>query len=202
MGRPKKPRTKEHYYRAAKKHGYRARSAYKLRQIAGKYRLLQGVDVVVELCSSPGGWTQVLRELDRSLKIVAVDLVPMQPVDGVTFIRGDITDPSVIGQVERATGGSADLVLSDCSPRVTGNWEVDVARQLELAEITVAMGRRLLGPRGKVLAKVFQGPGFTEFVGRVRKQFGFVKFVKPDASRRTSAETYLLAMEPRETPTP
>jgi len=88
MGRPRRPRTKEHYYQAAKKHGYRARSAYKLRQLIEKYNLLKGVDKVVELCSSPGSWTQVLLEFDKGLEIVAVDLDQMQPIESVKFVQG------------------------------------------------------------------------------------------------------------------
>ncbi|MFX1559781.1 MAG: RlmE family RNA methyltransferase [Promethearchaeota archaeon] len=200
MGRPRggeKQRKKEHYYRAAKKHGYRSRSAYKLRQIAKNQKLLLGVDRVVELCSSPGGWTQVLKELDSSLQIVAVDLNAMPPIEGVKFIQGDILDETVIERIEALTGGSVDLVLSDCSPKVTGQWDLDVARQLSLVEGTVDIAHRLLGTKGKVLTKVFQGPGFQEFMQSVRKRFNSVKLIKPEASRKTSAEMYLLAIGPR-----
>jgi len=200
LGRPRggeKERKKEHYYRAAKKHGYRARSAYKLRQIAKSHKLLVGVDRVVELCSSPGGWTQVLKELDSSLQIVAVDLTIMPPLQGVKFIQGDILDEEIIERIESLTGGTVDLVLSDCAPKVTGQWDLDVARQLSLVEGTVNIGHRLLSDKGKVLAKVFQGPGFQEFMQSVKKRFNSVKLIKPDASRKTSAEMYLLAIGPR-----
>ncbi|MHA1906052.1 MAG: RlmE family RNA methyltransferase [Candidatus Thorarchaeota archaeon] len=197
MARPKKPPTKEHYYRAAKKHGYRARSAYKLRQMAIKFKLLKGVRIVVELCSSPGGWTQVLRELEQSIEIIAIDLDPMAPIQGVKFIQGDITDEKVITEIEELTRGAADLVLSDCSPKVTGTWDLDVHRQLLLAEATLDLGHRLLGPKGKVLTKVFQGPGFQEFMKQARLRFMSVKLIKPVASRKTSAEMYLLAIGPK-----
>ena len=200
MGRPRggeKERKKEHYYQAAKKHGYRSRSAYKLRQIAKNQKLLHGVDRVVELCSSPGGWTQVLRELDSSLQIVAVDLNQMPPLEGVKFIKGDILDEGVIERIEALTGGVVDLVLSDCSPKVTGQWDLDVVRQLSLVEGTINIAHRLLGKRGKVLTKVFQGPGFQELLQSVKKRFNSVKLIKPDASRKTSAEIYLLAIGPR-----
>ena len=196
MGKPKKPRKKEHYYRAAKKHGYRSRSAYKLRQIAEKYKLLSGVDKVLELCCSPGGWTQVLRELDRHLYIVAVDLQTMQPIENVSFIQGDIQNPETLEEIKKLTEGSVDLVLSDCSPKVSGTWELDVARQLFLVEKTIEMAGNLLGAHGKVLTKVFQGPGFQEFFDSVRSRFNSVRLIKPDASRKTSAEIYLLATEP------
>ena len=200
MGRPRggeKGRKKEHYYQAAKRHGYRSRSAYKLRQIAINHKLLLGVDRVVELCSSPGGWTQVLRELDSSLQIIAVDLDAMNPLEGVKFVQGDILEEKTFERIKALTGGSVDLVLSDCSPKVTGQWELDVVRQLSLVEGTVNIAHGLLGSKGKVLSKVFQGPGFQEFMVSVRKKFNSVKLIKPDASRKTSAEMYLLAKGPR-----
>ena len=197
MGRPKKPRTKEHYYQAAKKHGYRARSAYKIRQMIDKYDLLKGVNKIVELCSNPGGWTQVLREYDKGLEIVAVDLERMSPIEDVKFIQGDITNQKVIEQVEEAIGGKSDLVLSDCSPKVSGQWELDVARQLFLAEKTVEIALSLLGPKGKVVTKLFQGVGFQQFLQDIRAKFRSVRLIKPPASRRTSAEIYLLAEHPK-----
>jgi 23S rRNA (uridine2552-2'-O)-methyltransferase len=197
MGRPKKPRTKEHYYQAAKKHGYRARSAYKIRQMIDKYDLLKGVNKIIELCSNPGGWTQVLREYDKGLQIVAVDLERMPPLEGVKFIQGDITDQKVIEQVEEAIGGKSDLVLSDCSPKVSGQWELDVARQLFLAEKTIEIALSLLGPKGKVVTKLFQGVGFQQFLQDTREKFRSVRLIKPPASRQTSAEIYLLAAHPK-----
>ncbi len=199
MARPKRPRTKEHYYQAAKKHGYRARSAYKLRQLIEKHNLLKGVDKVVELCSSPGGWTQVLKEIDPGLDIVAVDLVQMPPIEGVRFVQGDITDSKVTEQIENLIGRKADLVISDCSPKVSGHWELDVARQLALAEKTIEIGLTLIGPNGKVVTKVFQGAGFQEFLKETRTLFNSVRLVKPHASRKTSAEIYLLASNPKKT---
>jgi len=199
MGRPRggeRERKKEYYYQEAKKHGYRSRSAYKLKQIAKSHKLLHGVDRVVELCCSPGGWTQVLKELDSSLQIVAVDLNAMSPVEGVKFIQGDILDEEVITRIEALTGGAVDLVLSDCSPKVTGQWNLDVVRQLALVEGTIGIAYRLLGNQGKVLAKVFQGPGFQEFLKSVKERFNSVKLIKPAASRKTSAEMYLLAVGP------
>ncbi|MHA2378773.1 MAG: RlmE family RNA methyltransferase [Candidatus Thorarchaeota archaeon] len=196
MGRPKKPRKKEHYYRAAKAKGYRARSAYKLRQIARKHKLLSDVDRVLDLCSSPGGWTQVIRELDSTIEIVAVDLNPMQPIERVTFIQGDILSSQTVDRIKEVTRGSVDLVVSDCAPKVTGNWELDVARQLSLAEATLRIGLELLGSGGRVLTKVFQGSGFQEFLRSAKSEYESVKLLKPDASRKTSAEIYLLATGP------
>ncbi|MDH4212464.1 MAG: RlmE family RNA methyltransferase [Candidatus Thorarchaeota archaeon] len=189
-------RKREFYYRAAKKAGYRSRSAYKIKQIAKKHGILNGVDIVLELCSSPGGWTQVLRELNTSLQIVAIDLEAMSPVQGVHFIQGSILDDEIIVKAKTLTRGHFDLVLSDCSPKVSGHWELDVVRQLELASRTFEIGQQVLGPNGKALAKVFQGQGFQEFMAQIRSMFRTVKLIKPDASRKTSAEIYLLATGP------
>jgi 23S rRNA (uridine2552-2'-O)-methyltransferase len=158
---------------------------------------LDGVDKVLELCSSPGGWTQVLLELSHGIQVIAVDLNPMDPIPGAIFIQGDILDPETIDKIKNVTSGAVDLVVSDCSPKVSGNWDLDVARQLTLAEGTLEMGLKLLSKNGKVLAKVFQGSGFEEFLKSTRKKYRSVRLVKPAASRSTSAEMYLLATGPR-----
>ncbi|MBE0527520.1 MAG: RlmE family RNA methyltransferase [Candidatus Thorarchaeota archaeon] len=190
-------RRKDPYYLAAKRAGYRSRSAFKIRQMAKDYKLLHGVDIVLELCSAPGGWTQILREIDANLKIVAIDLDAMPPVQGVHFIQGSILDDDIIATAQELIGNSFDLVLSDCSPKVSGQWELDVARQLELAERTFDIAHKVLGPNGKALAKVFQGKGFQEFVQETRKRFNSIKLIKPPASRKTSTEIYLLGIGPR-----
>lgn len=190
-------RRKDPYYKAAKRAGYRSRAAYKIRQMAKDQKLLHGVDIVLELCSAPGGWTQILRELNTTMKIVSIDLDSMPPVQGVHFIQGSILDDEIIDQALEIIGGAFDLVLSDCSPKVSGIWDLDVTRQLELARRTFDIGHRVLGPNGKTLAKVFQGTGFQELLTDTRKRFNSVKLIKPPASRKTSAEIYLLAIGPR-----
>lgn len=190
-------RRKDPYYLAAKRAGYRSRSAFKIRQMAKDHKLLHGVDIVLELCSAPGGWTQILREINATLKIVAIDLDAMPPVQGVHFIQGSILDDDIITTAQELIGNPFDLVLSDCSPKVSGQWELDVARQLELAGRTFDIAHKVLGPNGKALAKVFQGQGFQEFVQETRKRFNSIKLIKPPASRKTSAEIYLLGIGPR-----
>ncbi len=190
-------RKREHYYRAAKRAGYRSRSAFKIKQMVKDQGLLKGVDTVLELCSAPGGWTQVLHEMNKTLRIVAIDLDEMQPVQGVHFIQGSILKDDIIRKAIDIMGGSFDLVLSDCSPKVSGQWELDVVRQLELAERTFDIGLQVLEPNGKALAKVFQGKGFQEFLQSVKKKYNTAKLIKPPASRKSSAEIYLLAIGPR-----
>jgi 23S rRNA (uridine2552-2'-O)-methyltransferase len=193
-------RRKDPYYKAAKKAGYRSRSAFKIRQMAKNHKLLHGVDIILDLCSAPGGWTQILHEINASMKIVAIDLEPMLPVQGTHFIQGSILDDDVIEQAQQLIGSPFDLVLSDCSPKVSGLWDLDVARQLELAKRTYDIAHMVLGPKGKALAKVFQGQGFQEFLLGTKKRFNSVKLIKPAASRKTSAEIYLLAIGPRRKP--
>jgi 23S rRNA (uridine2552-2'-O)-methyltransferase len=120
----------------------------------------------------------------------------MQPVENVAFIQGDIQHPETLERIEKLTEGSVDLVLADCSPKVSGTWDLDVARQISLVERTVYLSEKLLSDHGKMLTKVFQGPGFQEFLVSVRTKFNSVKLIKPDASRKSSAEIYLLAKGP------
>jgi 23S rRNA (uridine2552-2'-O)-methyltransferase len=134
--------------------------------------------------------------MDSGLEIVAVDLIRMEPIERVTFIQGNILDLGILDQIKAATRGSIDMVISDCAPKVSGNWDLDVFRQLSLAEGTLDIGLKLLDAKGKVLTKVFQGSGFQEFLQATRKKYRSVKLVKPAASRQSSAEIYLLAIGP------
>jgi 23S rRNA (uridine2552-2'-O)-methyltransferase len=121
----------------------------------------------------------------------------MLPLEGVKFIQGDILDEKTIERIKALTGGAVDLVLSDCSPKVSGHWDLDVVRQLSLVEGAINIAHSILGNKGKILSKVFQGSGFQELMVSVRKKFNSVKLIKPAASRKTSAEMYLLAKGPR-----
>jgi 23S rRNA (uridine2552-2'-O)-methyltransferase len=134
--------------------------------------------------------------MDSGLEIIAVDLNRMDPIERVTFIQGDILESGILDQIKAATRGSVDMVISDCAPKVSGNWDLDVFRQLSLAESTLDIGMKLLDAKGKVLTKVFQGSGFQEFLQTTKKKYRSVKLVKPAASRQSSAEFYLLAIGP------
>lgn len=183
------------YVQKSKREGYRSRSAYKLTEIDAKDRLLKGGLVVVDLGAAPGGWSQVLaRKLGPSGRVVAIDLLPMEPIAGVTFVQGDFGTRKGMAAVEAALEGrKADLVISDMSPNVTGIAMTDQARIMALAEIARDFALLHLQPEGAFLIKIFQGAGYDDYFKSLRQAFGKVVVRKPDASRDESAELYLLA---------
>ena len=183
------------YVQRSKKEGYRSRSAYKLIEIDEKDRLLKGGLVVVDLGAAPGGWSQVAaKKVGPSGKVIAIDLLPMEPVTGVTFIQGDFGSKSGLAKVEAALAGrKADLVLSDMAPNMTGIAVTDQARSMELAEIARDFALLHLQPQGSLLIKIFQGAGYDDYLKSLRRAFAKTMVRKPDASRDESAEQYLLA---------
>jgi len=183
------------YVQRSKKEGYRSRSAYKLIEIDEKDRLLKGGLVVVDLGAAPGGWSQVCaKKVTASGKVVALDLLEMDPIAGVTFIQGDFGTRKGMAAVEGALEGrKADLVISDMAPNMTGIPVTDQARIMDLAEIARDFALLHLKSDGAFLIKVFQGTGYDEYFKSLRQAFGKVVVRKPDASRDESAEMYLLA---------
>jgi len=183
------------YVQRSKKEGYRSRSAYKLIEIDEKDRLLKGGLVVVDLGAAPGGWSQVCaKKVTASGKVVALDLLEMDPIAGVTFIQGDFGTRKGMAAVEGALDGrKADLVISDMAPNMTGIPVTDQARIMDLAEIARDFALLHLKSDGAFLIKVFQGTGYDEYFKSLRQAFGKVVVRKPDASRDESAEMYLLA---------
>jgi len=183
------------YVQRSKREGYRSRAAYKLLEIDERDKLLKPGMVVVDLGSAPGGWSQVLaKRLGRDALIIAIDLLEMEPITGVTFLRGDFSKPSGLTAVAQALGGrKADLVLSDLSPNLTGIPFTDQARSMELTELAFEFALKHLKSDGVFLVKVFQGVGYQEFVKALKLAFDKVVVRKPAASRDESAEQYLLA---------
>ena len=183
------------FVRKARAEGMRSRAAYKLAQIAGRDRLLGPGMVVVDLGAAPGGWSQVAaRRTGPRGRVIAIDMLEMTPVPGVTFIRGDLRDVSVIAELERALAGSkADLVLSDMAPNLSGIAAVDQARALELAELARDFALKQLKLQGNFLVKAFQGAGYEGFLKGLKTRFQSVAARKPEASRSRSSEVYLLA---------
>ena len=181
------------YVQRSKREGYRSRSAYKLTEIDDRDRLLKGGQVVIDLGSAPGGWTQVLSQRVPSGKIIAIDLLEMAPVPGVTFLPGDFTTRAGLEAVRRALGDrKADVVLSDMAPNLSGIGVSDQARSMDLAEIALEFALAHLQPEGSFLVKVFQGAGYDDYLRAMRAAFRKVVVRKPDASRDESAEQYLL----------
>ncbi len=179
----------------AKAEGWRSRAAFKLLQIDQKDHLLRPGMTVLDLGATPGGWSQVaVKAVGPAGRVVAVDLLPMEPVHGAVFIQGDFEDDAILPRIEAALAGrQADLVLSDMAPNLSGVGLSDQARSVRLAEAALDAARRWLRPGGNLLVKVFHGAGFDDYVRQLRAQFGQVVVRKPEASRGRSAETYLLA---------
>ena len=185
----------DHYVKRAQAEGMRSRAAYKLEQLAERDRLLSPGMVVVDLGAAPGGWSQVAsRALGGQGRVIAVDLLEMVPLNGVSFIQGDFADDEILVAVEQILGvGGADLVLSDMAPNITGVAVVDQARSIGLAELALDFAVNHLNVNGNFLVKVFQGAGFEALVATIKLQFKQVLIRKPDASRSRSNEVYIVA---------
>ena len=196
------------YVKLAQKEGYRSRAAYKLKEIDEAHGLVRPGYRVVDLGAAPGAWSQYLRRrlapqgaapgaLDGA--IVALDVLPMDPIEGVAFIQGDFRDDPVMDQLEQSLGGhQVDLVVSDMAPNLSGVAAADAARIEHLVELAVDFSlRHLAGPHGALVCKVFHGSGYSQWVKLFKNSFRIVKPVKPKASRDRSAETFLLGIGPR-----
>lgn len=184
------------YVKRAQAEGYRSRAAYKLQQIAARDKLLKPGMTVVDLGAAPGGWTQIAaRAVAPGGRVIALDVLDMMPVHGVTIIRGDFHDGRVLAELEQLLAGAAvDLVLSDMAPNISGIASADQARAVGLAELALDFAVRHLKPQGNFLVKLFHGEGFEPFVKALRGHFKQVLTRKPEASRSRSSEVYLLGM--------
>lgn len=182
------------FVQLAQKEGYRSRAAYKLLEIETKDRLLKPGTVVVDLGATPGGWSQVAAaRVGRSGKVVALDLLPLDPLAGVDFIQGDFREEAVLKQLESFLQGQpVGLVISDMAPNMSGVASADQARAMHLAELAMEFALEHLKPDGSFLVKVFQGAGFEDFLKLMRSRFTKVVTRKPKASRDRSSEVYLL----------
>lgn len=186
---------KDGFYARAKAEGYRSRAAYKLQELARRYQLIRRGDHVVDLGAWPGGWLQVASELvGPSGVVVGVDLVAIEPLGltNVVTLVGDAGDAAVQEQIREHSRGRIDVVLSDMAPKLSGIRDRDIARSEALAEAAVGVAAALLGPGGRLLMKVFSGAD-AEALRLARGAFAAVKLTKPEASRRESAEMYLIA---------
>lgn len=186
------------YVRQARDQGYRSRAAFKLLEIAQRDRLLRPGMTVVDLGAAPGGWSQAaVGAVAPRGRVLAVDLLDMAPIAGVTFVRGDFREPAVWQQIEKMLRGDRpDLVLSDMAPNLSGVAVVDQARALALAERALEFAVRWLKPEGTFLVKAFHGDGFETFRKHMIASFRIVHERKPKASRDTSSESFLLGRMP------
>ena len=197
------------YVKLAQKEGYRARAAYKLKEIDEALGLVRPGHLVVDLGSAPGAWSQYLRrrlspagaavgELNGTL--IAIDLLPMEPIEGVQFVQGDFREPEVLARLEALVDGRAlDLVVSDMAPNLSGVASVDAARISHLIELAVDFAVQHLKPEGALVVKVFHGSGYSQLVQLFKDTFRVVKPIKPKASRDRSSENFLvgLGLKPR-----
>ena len=183
------------WVKEATRQGYRSRAAFKLIELAEKDKLFRPGMSVVDLGAAPGSWTQVLRQrLGPRAAIVAIDLLPMAPVAGVTFIQADFREDDGLAALEQALGrGKVDLVLSDLSPNLSGVEAADQARSVHLGELALEFGRSWLQPGGDLVVKAFQGEGFADFRRAMEDRFTKVYVRKPQASRDRSREVYVVA---------
>jgi len=193
-------RKRDYYYRLAKEEQYRSRAAYKLLEAVNKFNLIRQGDVVVDLGAAPGGWTQAARKtVGKNGFVLGVDIKPIKPIidDNVRSIEGDLTQSETIAVINELLPRAADVVLSDVAPNVSGVWELDHARQIELARKSLQLALQVLRPGGNFFVKVFQGNMLNDFVSEVRQCFSIVRLVKPKASRRKSAELFVLGLKKR-----
>jgi 23S rRNA (uridine2552-2'-O)-methyltransferase len=183
------------YVKQAQKQGYRSRAVFKLLEINERDRILRSGMVVVDLGAAPGGWSQIaVKQVGRKGRVIATDILAMEPIDGVEFIHGDFREESVFkGLLECIGSSGADLVISDMAPNISGMDAVDQPRSMYLVELAVDLAQNVLAPGGDLLMKVFQGEGFDDLIRMLREKYAKVLIRKPKASRPRSREVYVLA---------
>ena len=190
-------RKREYYYKKAKEENYRSRATYKLVQANEKYQFIRRNDVVVDLGAAPGGWIQAARKMTgKNGFVLGVDLKPIEPFtqEYIRTIICDLTEPEIVEEILSFLPRKADVVISDAAPNITGVWEVDHARQIDLATKALEISLSILRPLGNFFVKAFEGDLLNDFIQTVKMHFETVKMVKPQASRAKSSEMYILAM--------
>ena len=181
------------YVKRAKAENYRSRAAYKLIELDERFGFLRGARAVVDLGIAPGGWSQVVRRKVPQASIVGIDLLPTDPLDGVTILQLDFMDEAAPGKLRDALGGEADLVLSDMAANTVGHQQTDHLRTMALVEAGLEFAREVLRPGGAYVAKVLAGGADNQLVAELKRSFATVKHAKPPASRKDSSEWYVVA---------
>ena len=192
------------YVRRAKAENYRSRAAYKLLELDERFGLLKGVKAVIDLGIAPGGWSQVVRRRSGQAKVVGIDLLPTDPIEGVTILQMDFMDEAAPERLKQELGGEADLVLSDMAANTVGHQQTDHLRTMALVEAGLLFATEVLRPGGAYVAKVLAGGADNQLVAEMKRHFTTVKHAKPPASRKDSSEWYVIAQGFKETarPTP
>jgi len=194
-------RKRDYYYKKAKEEKYRSRATYKLFQAIDKYHFMKRGDVTVDLGAAPGGWTQAARKIVGSKGFVlGVDLKLIEPFpqSNVRTIIGDINEQETLEQILSMLPRKVDVVISDASPNISGIWEVDHARQIDLAQQALKIALETLRPLGNFFVKVFEGDLLVDFINKVKRHFEVVRIIKPMASRAKSSEMFVLGMRLKE----
>ena len=189
---------KDQFRKLAKEKGYKSRSAFKLIQINKSYRLIKNNINILDVGSAPGGWLQVIREhttKNNPGKIIGIDKKKVEPINGTIIIQGDIEDPDTIKEIMKTSLSKIDLILSDISPNISGFWEVDHAKQIELTKSVFELTKKIIQKDGNAVFKVFQGDLLNDLIGELRKHFQKVILSKPKASRQASSEIYLICIK-------
>jgi 23S rRNA (uridine2552-2'-O)-methyltransferase len=181
------------YVRRAKAENYRSRAAYKLLELDERFGLLKGVKAVVDLGIAPGGWSQVVRRRIPQAKVVGIDLLPTDPIDGVAILHMDFMADDAPNRLKEALGGPADLVLSDMAANTVGHQQTDHLRTMGLVEAGLDFATQILRPGGAYVAKVLAGGADSALVSEMKRYFATVKHAKPPASRKDSSEWYVIA---------
>jgi 23S rRNA (uridine2552-2'-O)-methyltransferase len=181
------------YVRRAKAENYRSRAAYKLLELDERFGLLKGVKAVIDLGIAPGGWSQVVRRRSAQAKVVGIDLLPTDPIDGVTILQMDFMADEAPERLQEELGGPADLVLSDMAANTVGHQQTDHLRTMGLVEAGLDFATQVLRPGGAYVAKVLAGGADNQLVAEMKRHFTTVKHAKPPASRKDSSEWYVIA---------
>ncbi|MFL6763811.1 MAG: RlmE family RNA methyltransferase [Sphingomicrobium sp.] len=181
------------YVKRAKAENYRSRAAYKLLELDERFELLKSVKAVVDLGIAPGGWSQVVRRKAPRARVVGIDLLPTDPIEGVAILHMDFMDDAAPERLKEALGGPADLVLSDMAANTVGHQNTDHLRTMSLVEAGLEFAKEVLRPGGAYVAKVLAGGADNQLVAELKRNFGTVKHAKPPASRRDSSEWYVVA---------
>jgi 23S rRNA (uridine2552-2'-O)-methyltransferase len=181
------------YVKRAKAENYRSRAAYKLIELDERFEFLRGVKSVVDLGIAPGGWSQVVRRKTPQAKIVGIDLLPTDPIEGVTILQMDFMDENAPARLKEVLGAAADLVLSDMAANTVGHQQTDHLRTMALVEAGLEFAREILRPGGAYVAKVLAGGADNRLVAELKRSFTIVKHAKPPASRKDSSEWYVVA---------
>jgi 23S rRNA (uridine2552-2'-O)-methyltransferase len=185
---------KEFFYKQAKRVGYRSRAAFKLKQIQRKFNIISYNDFVLDLGAAPGGWSQVSNEIvGQNGKIVGIDLQYIKPIEGVLFIQDDLTEKSTFNKINKIIGNrDVDVILSDMSPNISGNYSIDHANSIYLCRQSLKIADKLLKNNGNFLCKLFMGQEFDDFINYIKTKFKNIKLYSPPASRKSSSEIYVI----------